>query len=425
MTAPTGRARAAARRAVAGGAHRLGITRVAHLEAERERADQLATEVDLLRRADRWPVATTPSRAGVNVVGYLHHQLSLGDSGRRLVDILHNGGVPTSAVAYGLVPAEPVIDWRPVDQVLAYDSTIALMAADQIALLGWLHPEVRATSRHLIGYCYWELETLSTEMRRGAAAVDEVWVHTRFIEAAFANGTTTPVRRVPLPVAEPLSSGRTRAEFAPLAPFADRPLIGVTFDYFSVRERKNPEGAIAAFTRAFKPDEGPVLVVKTLHADHFPDQHAELVAAAAGRSDVVVWDEQLARADQMAFIGCLDGLLALHRSEGLGVHLAEAMWLGTPVIATGYSGNVDFMDDDNSLLVGYELTEVSDGGGIYPRGARWAEPDVDHAAECLHRLVSDTDLAARLADRATTTMKSQPSDTEVAAEIATRLGLRS
>ena len=424
MTDPIDRAGAAVRRAAAGGAHRLGIARVARLAAERARADELATEVDLLRRADRWPAAATPSRAGVNVVGSLHHQLSLGDSGRRLVDVLHNGGVPTSAIAYGLVPAEPVIDRRPVDQFLAYDSTIALMAADQIALLGWLHPEVRATSRRLVGYCYWELETLSTEIRRGAAAVDEIWVHTRFIEDAFANGTTTPVRRVPLPVAEPVSSGRTRADFAALAPFTDRPLIGVTFDYFSVRERKNPVGAIEAFTRAFRPDEGPVLVVKTLHADHFPDQHAELVSAAAGRSDVVVWNEQLTRADQMAFIACLDGLLALHRSEGFGVHLAEAMWLGTPVVATGYSGNVDFMDDDNSLLVGYELTGVRDGGGIYPGGARWAEPDVDHAAECLRRLVSDPDLAAGLADRARATMESQPGDAEVAAGIATRLGLR-
>lgn len=419
------RARGSLRRMLADGAHRLGVTRVAHVDAERARADELATEVDLLRRADRWPSASTPSRAGVNVVGYLHHQLSLGDSGRRLVDVLRNGGVPTAAIAYGLVPAEPVIDRRPVDQYLAYDATIALMAADQIALLGWLHPEVRATSRRLVGYCYWELETLSAEMRRGAAAVDEIWVHTRFIEEAFANGTTTPVRRVPLPVAEPVSSGRTRDDFAALAPFAGRPLIGVTFDYFSVRERKNPLGAIEAFTRAFRPDEGPVLVVKTLHGDRFPDQHADLVATAAGRDDVVVWNEQLTRADQMAFIASLDGLLALHRSEGLGVHLAEAMWLGTPVVATGYSGNVDFMDDDNSLLVGYELTAVRDGGGIYPAGARWADPDVDHAAECLRRLVSDPELAAALAGRARATMASQPTDAEVAASIASRLGLRS
>lgn len=423
VTVPVARARSGLRRVVTKGVHRLGLTRTANVDRALGDAARLRTEIDLLRQADRWPRSATPATDGVNVIGYLLHQLSLGDSGRRLVDVLRNGGVPTSAIAYGLVPAEPVIDRRPVDQLLAYDATIALLPADQIALLGWLHPEVRESSRRLVGYCYWELDMLSEPVRRGTAAVDEIWVHTRFIEEAFANGTTTPVRRVPLPVARPVSSGRTREQFPVLAPYPDRPLIGVTFDYFSVEERKNPTGAIEAFERAFRPGEGPILVVKTLHGDRFPDQHAALTRRAARREDIVVWDEQLDRADQMAFIASLDGLIALHRSEGFGVHLAEAMWLGTPVIATGYSGNTDLMDADNSMLIGFSLTTVRDGGGIYPPGARWAEPDLDHAAECLRRLVTDEQLALRLAEQARATMASQPDDATVAREIATRLDL--
>lgn len=384
-------------------------------------ADRFGVEVDLLRRADRVPAAATPSRTGVNVVGYLHHQLALGDVGRRLVEVLRGGGVPTSAIAYGLVPAEPVLEPIAVDQFLAHDTTIAAMAADQVALLGWLHPEIRAASRRLVGYCYWELDTLSDAMRRGTAAADEIWVQTRFVEEAFANGSTTPVRRVPLPVPEPAPSGRTRADFPALASVGERPLLGATFDYFSVRERKNPLGALDAFTRAFAPGEGPVLVVKTLHADRFPEQHAELLARVGARADVVVWDEQLSRADQMAFLGCLDGLVSLHRAEGFGLHLAEAMWLGTPVIATGYSGNLDFMDHTNSLLVGWSPTAVLAGGGIYPTGARWAEPDLDHAAECMQRLVGDVGLRQQLAAAGRATMQAQPSDAEVAARIATRL----
>lgn len=418
------RGRALLRRAAVGGAHRLGVTRTSNVTQALGDTEQLRAEIDLLRRADRFPAAIEPSRAGVNVVGYLHHQLALGDIGRRLVEVLRAGDVPTSAIAYGLVPAEPVLEPMVVDQFLAHDATIAVMAADQIALLGWLHPEVRAASRRLVGYCYWELETLSDEMRRGAAAVDEVWVQTRFVEEAFANGSTTPVRLVPLPIPEPIASSRTRADFPVLASTGDRPLIGVTFDYFSVRERKHPLGAVEAFTRAFAPDEGPVLVMKTLHGDRFPDQHAELLASAGRRPDVVVWDEQLTRPDQMAFLACLDGLVSLHRAEGLGLHLAEAMWLGTPVVATGYSGNLDFMDDDNSLLVGWSPTEVGDGGGIYPSGARWAEPDLDHAAECLRRLVGDDRLRSELAANGRATMESQPSDVDVAAAIAERLERR-
>lgn len=418
------RARMAMRRVLAAGAHRIGVTRAAHLEGERARAAELATEVDLLRRADRWPASTAPSPAGVNVVGYLHHQLALGDVGRRLVEVLRGGGVPTAAIAYGLVPADPVLDPQPVEQHLAFDATIAVLPADQIALLTHLHPEVRAASRRLVGYCYWEVETITDAMRRAAGSIDEIWVHTAFIEDAFRNGTDTPVRRVAIPIARPVPAPRTRADFEVLAPFAGRPLLGVTFDYFSVLERKNPLGAVDAFTRAFAPDEGPVLVVKSLHGSQFPRQHAELLARRTGRPDIVVWDQQLPRADHMAFLACLDGLVSLHRSEGFGAHLAEAMWLGTPVVATGYSGNLDFMDETNSLLVGHTMTPIVDGGGIYPEGARWADPDLDHAAECLRRLVTDPGLADRLATRARGTMESQPSDSEVAAAIAGRLGLR-
>jgi glycosyltransferase involved in cell wall biosynthesis len=421
MTGPAARIQASLRRSVAASAHQLGLTRTVNLTTALADAEQLRTEVDLLRRADRWPVAAEVSSAGVNVVGYLHHQLALGDMGRRWVDVLRGGGVPTSAIAYGLVPAEPVRVPDPIEQHLAHDATIAVMAADQIALLGWLHPEVRSTSRHLVGYCYWELETLSDAMRRGTAAVDEVWTHTRFIEEAFANGTTTPVRHVPLTIAEPVSSDRRRDEFPILATVSDRLLFGVTFDYFSVGERKNPLGAVDAFTRAFRPGEGPVLVVKTLHGERFPDEHAELVARAARHPDVLVWDEHLTRPDQMAFLGCLDALVSLHRSEGLGLHLAEAMWLGTPVVATGYSGNLEFMDDTNSLLVGSTLTTVTDGGGIYPPGARWAEPDLDDAAACLRRLAGDEELRTRLAANGRATMEAQPSDQQVATAVLARL----
>lgn len=427
MTGPVARSRVRSvlRRATVVGAHRIGVTRTSNVTQAMTDTEQLRAEVDLLRRADRIPTASEPSSAGVNVVGYLHHQLALGDIGRRLIEVLRAGDVPTAAIAYGLVPAEPVLDPIAVDQFLAHDATIAVMAADQIALLGWLHPEVRAAARRLVGYCYWELDTLSDEMRRGAAAVDEVWVQTRFVEEAFANGSTTPVRRVPLPIPEPVASHRSRADFPVLANTGDRPLLGATFDYFSVRRRKNPIGAVEAFTRAFAPDEGPVLVVKTLHAERFPDQHAELLAWTERRPDIVVWDEQLTRPDQMAFLACLDGLVSLHRSEGLGLHLAEAMWLGTPVVATGYSGNLDFMDDDNSLLVGWSPTEVEDGGGVYPSGSRWAEPDLDHAAECLRRLLDDDRLRAELATRGRSTMEAQPPDIDVAADIAARLDRRS
>lgn len=415
------RARSTLRRAVAAGARRLGVARRTHLAAAHAENDRLRHECDLRRRADRWTVAAAPSTDGVNLVGYLHHQLALGDMGRRWLEVLGAGDLATSAVTYGLVPAEPVPDPPPVAQHLAHDATIAVLPIDQIGLLGHLHPEVREASRRYVGYCYWEVETITDAMRRAATTVDEIWVHTAFIEDAFRNGTDTPVRRVPVPIAEPAPSDRTRDDFPRLAPYATRPLLGTTFDFFSVLERKNPLGAVQAFDRAFRPDEGPVLVVKTLHGDRFPEQLALLEDWADRRDDVVVWDEQLSRADQMAFLGALDGLVSLHRAEGFGAHLAEAMWLGTPVVATGYSGNLDFMNPTNSMLVGHTMTTIVDGGGIYPSGARWADPDLDHAAEQLRRLVGDDATRAELSRVARATMAAAPGDADVAADVARRL----
>jgi glycosyltransferase involved in cell wall biosynthesis len=197
----------------------------------------------------------------------------------------------------------------------------------------------------------------------------------------------------------------------------------VVLDHFSVTERKNPIGAIEAFCRAFRPDEGPVLVIKSMNGERRWPQHQQVRAAAEGRSDVIVWDEHLSRADHMAFIESIDALVSLHRSEGLGLHLAEAMWLGTPTIATRYSGNLDFMDDGCSLLVDHRLIPVDGGEGVYPPAATWADPDLDQAAAAMRRLVEDPSLVASLRAAGTAMMQRQPTLMDTGRLIAELAGL--
>jgi glycosyltransferase involved in cell wall biosynthesis len=194
-------------------------------------------------------------------------------------------------------------------------------------------------------------------------------------------------------------------------------------DHFSVTARKNPIGAVEAFRRAFRPDEGPLLVVKTMNGAHRWPQHQELLAAVGDRPDIRVWDVHLDRDDHMAFIRSLDGLVSLHRSEGLGLHLAEAMWLGTPVIATRYSGNLDLMDDDSALLVDAGRVHVTGGEGVYPPEAMWADPDLDQATDAMRRLVGDPALAARLVAAGRARMEAQPSVDDTARRVAALLGL--
>ncbi|MFT3853923.1 MAG: glycosyltransferase family 4 protein [Ilumatobacteraceae bacterium] len=345
---------------------------------------------------------------GVNLVGYLPLQASLGDVARRLADALGAARIPVSTISATRSASPPLPGGWPTDEHVRFDATIAVVTADQLPYQRADLPELFDRRARLVGYWFWELEHVPAAMRRNIALVDEIWAGSRFVADAFAAVSRVPVRHVPVPVAEPVRSTRTRADFAPLAPFAGRPILLVALDHFSVTERKNPVGAVEAFRRAFAPGEGPVLVVKSMNAGQRWPHHARVLHAAAGRPDIVVWDEHLPREDQMAVVADADALVSLHRAEGLGLHLAEAMWLGTPTIATRYSGNVDFMDDGCALLVDASMTHVTGGQGIYPPSAVWADPDVDEAAAAMRRLVSDDGLRKRLALAGRAKMTAQP-----------------
>ena len=375
------------------------------------------------RPMHRLDVATQRSPDGVNLVGYLTRESSLGDVARRLFDALHQASVPVSTIAHQRTASPMLATPFVTDERVAFTTTLAVVNADQFPTLQLDHSELLAASDRTIGYWFWELEQIPRNMRDAAAMVDEVWAGSRFVTDAFAAVLDCPVRHVPIPVPEPVSSGRRRDSFTPLAHVGDRFVFAVVFDHFSVTERKNPVAAIEAFTRAFAPDEGPLLVVKSMNAQRRWPQHQQVMAAIGDRPDIVSWDEHLDRPDHMAFIASVDALVSLHRSEGLGLHLAEAMWLGTPVIATRYSGNLDFMDDACSLLIDATMVQVSRGEGVYPPDAYWAEPDIAQAAEAMRRLVSDRPYGAQLATAARAAMTSQPTLAATGERIAALLDI--
>jgi glycosyltransferase involved in cell wall biosynthesis len=160
------------------------------------------------------------------------------------------------------------------------------------------------------------------------------------------------------------------------------------FDYYSTIERKNPVGLIEAFKQAFAPGEGPVLVVKSINGHNNRGKREALRHAASGRSDILLVDEFYSPEHKSGIVSLCDAYVSLHRGEGFGLGMAEAMALGKPTIGTRYSGNLAFMDDQNSYLVDFELGTVPEGAGPYPAGSEWANPDVDHAAR-LMRFVYD------------------------------------
>ena len=345
---------------------------------------------------------------GLNLVGYFTRQSGLGDVVRRLRDAVDQAGVAHSSIATQRT-ASPTHDSALVGNRVEFTNSVCVVTADQFPFLAADFPQLFAATQRMIGYWFWELEHVPLHMRQAIAFVDEIWAGSRFVTDAFAAVSSVPVRHVPIPVGEPRRSGRGRGDFAMLADVGERPVFLTVLDHLSVTERKNPIGVIDAFSRAFAQDEGPVLLIKTMNGHQRRPQHLRVLAAADGRDDVRVWDEALDRTDQMALMAAVDCVVSLHRSEGLGLHLAEAMWLRTPTIATRYSGNLDFMNDDNSLLIDAELVNVENGEGVYPPAARWADPDLDAAAAAMRRIAGDSALGGRLAKAGRRTMEQQPS----------------
>ena len=166
------------------------------------------------------------------------------------------------------------------------------------------------------------------------------------------------------------------------------------FDYLSTAERKNPWGLVEAFELAFAPGESPLLVIKSINAHRRPDQAERLRLRVAGSPDVLLLEDYLDADDLDALVALCDCYVSLHRSEGLGLTMAEAMALGKPVIATGYSGNLQFMTEANSFLVPWTSTTIPSGCEPYPAGGTWADPDLEAAARLMRTVLEDPELAA-------------------------------
>ena len=251
--------------------------------------------------------------------------------------------------------------------------------------------------RRIIGYWAWELPVVPPEWHGGRGFVHEVWVPSRFTAAALEPLMPGRVRVVPpaLAMAPPNPSALDRAAFG----LPDSAVIVLmSFNMASSFERKNPLAAIQAFRLAFGERSDRLLLVKVLHADHAPADFARLLQAAQA-PNIRVETRAMPDRDRHALTAVSDIVLSLHRSEGFGLVPAEAMMLGRSVIATAWSGNMDYMDRDNAALVGYRLVPASDDRSVY-RNASWAEPDLGDAVTHL-RFLADNEAARRgLGERA-------------------------
>jgi glycosyltransferase involved in cell wall biosynthesis len=357
-------------------------------------------------------------RAGVNVVGYISSERGVGEAARQVLTALRSRHIPASEIDTPTEPGEiPGALGHLAVADHPYDYNLICVNADMLpAVAAGLGPRF-FDGRRTAGLWFWEVSKFPEMWLRSFDDLDEVWVASEHIAIALRPLTDKPVRTVRVPVTPGPAAEMTRAELGMPEGFT----FLFVFDYRSVFRRKNPLGLVQAFKDAFEPGEGPSLVIKSICAEDFPADRARLAAAIADRPEIHLVEETVSAAAKDAMIANCDCYVSLHRSEGLGLTLAEAMYFGKPVIGTAYSGNLDFMTAENSFLVPYEPAKIGPDAEPYPPDGEWAEPDLDYAARVMKAVAQDPEAAAAKARRAAIDIRHTHSPEASAASIEARI----
>lgn len=385
------------------------------------------TDTHLVIRPQR--VSTSPQTQpallqapqGINLVGYLAAELGVGEAARSLARACVAAEVPFSATDVGYQSQNLQRDTSILQlaQARSFPIDLLYVNADQTAATTQqLQASGRVQPAYTIGFWHWEQPELPVHLHSAFAHVDEVWVPSTFVHDAVASVSPVPVFKVPHALQFAPTPGVQRSQFG--LP-EGRQLVLVMYDFHSYQYRKNPQAAIAAYRLAAQSHPQLTLVIKTINSQHHPEAFAQLQASVQDLPNVVFINDFLTRQQTWDLQHCCDILLSLHRAEGFGLAPAEMMYLGKPVVATGWSANMDFMNAANSLPVRHELKALDRDLGAYPAGPLWAEADIEHAAWCLGQLVSQPGLAERLGAQAAQDIRHQLGPATVGRQIRQRL----
>jgi polysaccharide pyruvyl transferase WcaK-like protein/glycosyltransferase involved in cell wall biosynthesis len=338
------------------------------------------------------PAPRLADETDINVVGYLRSALGLGEAGRLNLRSLTYGGLRARGLETSLNSLSQRSD-RSCDHLIEPEAKgrfqLFSIGVDQLEqVIEHLRPVLRPDAYRIVAP-FWELSNLPDAWLPAIDAMDEIWAPTRFIQMIIAKKVRKPVLRMPLMLDFAKPAPVEREQFG-LPPFGF--MFFFAFDYLSFLERKNPMAVVNAFKCAFRAngDARTVhLVLKTMNAEVVPESGRAMREMLQDDPDITLIEKTLTREETLALIGACDAVVTLHRSEGLGLLVAEAMVLGKPVIATDYSGTTELVTPDTGWPVDYSLTPVLEGMYPFHEGQVWADPDIDHAAWQMRRVLED------------------------------------
>lgn len=293
--------------------------------------------------------------------------------------------------------------------------------ADEMHRVPEVYGEWLTQQRYNIGCFAWELSRFPEPWIKSFALLDEIWAPTRFIEQALIGATNLPVIHMPF-VIEPGDTGLAQRSAMNLP--LDKFIFLFFFDFRSYVSRKNPQAVLDAFFQAFgnSQDAAVHLVIKVNGNEDQPEQYRKFLQDERLQDKrVQIIASALDDRGIKSLVASCDCFVSLHRSEGFGRGLAEAMYYGKPVIATAYSGNLDFMDRQNSCLVDYTLIPLSAADYPFGEGQVWADADVNQAAWYMKKLFEDGVFAGSIGKLACHTIRTHHSSSAVGKLLHARL----
>ncbi len=384
------------------------LRRAAHLTAGAPRALYLSASKAIGDATEAWVEHSAQARARrrarrrnlsatlpVTIVGFHGAVHGLGEGARMLARGFADAGMPVRAIDLSAEVGFPIDLPAAFPAPTAEERGVVISHINPPELLRWARDTGGRPleGRRHVGYWAWELEDVPADWAPAFDLVDEVWTPSAF--AADAIRKIAPARVKVSPAPYPLYlNPRPTPDRARFDLPDDKVVVLMAFDLRSTAQRKNPYAALRAFQKA-KAGKA-LLVCKVVGADLYPETFQALRDDVAADPAIRLMTENLSAVDMARLTASSDIVLSLHRSEGYGLLLAEAIWLGKPTLATGWSSNVEFMDPASSQLVDYTLIPVEGDGAIY-RAGRWADADVEDAAAKLARMIKDGAWRAELA----------------------------
>ncbi len=362
---------------------------------------------------------------GINLIGDIKAETGLGQSMRILASALENNEIPFIIIQENQ-PGDLKHDndcWdHKIESAPKYAVNLIHINAGDWAEYYMKLPSSVLAGRYNVAYWLWELEDFPKRWLPCVETIDEVWAPSNFICDCLRRCINKPILKVPYHIELEIPVKYDRAHFGfPEETF----LFLIMYDFKSVSQRKNPKGMVDAFRQAFTYEEANEnnigLVIKINHLEN-SNELEMLKTQLCGYQYIYYVTDNLSRLEVEALVASVDVYVSLHRSEGFGLPAAEAMYLGTPVIATNWSATTEFMSEKTACLVDCQMITLNRQMGPYPKGSRWADADIEQAAEYMKRLYRDNDYYQSICESAKQAIRQQLNSEAVGNIIRQRLG---